>query len=115
MTRGLQRVALTRHDLRSCHPLPRPGEGKGLPQHAGSSFVLVLTGEKLVVVTVQIQQFLMPSLFHDLAALYHQNAVRIHNGGKPVGDHYGGAALDDGIDGMLDLLLQCMDSLVVAH
>ena len=49
---------------------------------------------KLTVLPVRfLQQVFVASHFHDLTVLHHHNEVRIHNGGKSVGNHKGCATL----------------------
>ena len=65
-------------------------------------------GLKLAVVQVRIkpafgQQFFVGALLHDVAFVEHQDAVRIPDGGKAVGDDKAGAALRSaGSHGLLD-------------
>ena len=48
------------------------------------------------------QKLLMSTLLSDFALVHDHDAVCVLDGGKPVGDHYGGAVQHDFFQGLLD-------------
>ena len=59
----------------------------------------------MVVIAVLIQQLLMVAHLRDALVGDIQDAVAVLNGGKPVGDDEAGAALQQGVEALLDQAL----------
>ena len=74
----------------------------GLHLAVGDLVFAVLQGVKLVVSALQVQQFLVVTLFHDLALGQQDNIVRMLNRGKAVGNDEHGTDIFHLFQGILD-------------
>jgi hypothetical protein len=52
-----------------------------------------------------LNEFLVAATVHDAAAVHHHDPVGLEDGREAVGDDQGGAALEEPLDGVVDLLL----------